>query len=132
VVSERWPRFAAAVLVTVVFGAVLRAHVVEGLGDGGLATLQDIVCRWLPRTRVTAARCTIQARARSDGCEPASPKAGVLGAVGVTPLPARVLTGPEVFDVTWRRQGRWDLFACSWNCHGDSWARVGGSVVVRQ
>jgi hypothetical protein len=132
VVSERWPRFAAAFFVTDVFGAVLGAHVVEGLGNGGVATLQDMVCRQLPRMRVLAARSTVQARARSDSRKSATTKAGVLGTVRVTPLPARVLTGPEMFKVTRRRQGRRDLVACSWDCHGDGWARVGGAVVVRQ
>jgi hypothetical protein len=39
VVPERRPRFAVAVLVTVVVPAVFRAHVVERPGDGGLAAM---------------------------------------------------------------------------------------------
>lgn len=43
VVSKRRPRFAAAVLVTVVFEAVFGAHVVERARNGRLPGFEDIV-----------------------------------------------------------------------------------------
>lgn len=131
VVPERWPRFALAVLVAIMFDTVVGAHVVERPGDGGLpAIVEDIICRRLPRT--AAARSTIQARARSDCRKPVSAKASVPRTVRVTPLPARILPNAEVLDVTWRRQGWWSLFACSWDGHGDSWAGLRWAVVVWQ
>jgi hypothetical protein len=121
VVSERRARFGAAVFITVVIAAVFRAHVVEGAGDGGLPAFEDIVCRGLPRTWVSAASSTVQARAWPDSCQAVTAKASVPRAICVTPLPAGVLATPQVFNVTWRRQGRRrGLIACPGNSHGDS------------
>jgi hypothetical protein len=131
VVSERRPGLGAAFVVSVLL-AVFRAHIVEGQGDGGFAGPEVVIGRGLPRTRLGAGCSTIQARARSDCCEPVSAKASVPRTVGVTPLPAGVLTGADVFDVTRRRQGRRDGLAGSWDGHGDSWARLGCTVVVWQ
>jgi hypothetical protein len=132
VVSERRPRFRVAVFVANVPQAVFIAHVVERAGDRGLPAFEDIVCRGLARPRVRAASSTVQARARPDCRQAVTAKASVSRAVGVTPLPARVLAGPQVFNVTWRRQGRRRrLVACSGNRHGDG--RAGrGSVVMWQ
>jgi hypothetical protein len=133
VITERRPSFGAAVLVTNVLQAVFIAHVVEGAGDGGLPAFEDVVCRLLPRTRVRAASSTVQARARPHSCQAVTAKASVSRAVGVTPLPAGVLAGPQLFNVTWRRQGRRRrLVACSGNRHGDSRAGLRGSVVMWQ
>lgn len=85
----------------------------------------------MPRTRAVAVGSTIQARARSDGRQIAA-KASVPGTIGVTPLPARILSSSEVLNVTRRRQGGWDLIACSWNGHGDSWTWLRAAMVVWQ
>lgn len=131
VVSERRPGVGAAFVVSVLL-AVFRAHVVEGQGDGGLAGPEVVIGRGLPRTRLGAACSTIQARARSDCCKPVAAKASVPWTVGVTPLPAGVLAGPDVFNVTRWRQGRRDLFTGSRDGHGNSWARLGCAVVMWQ
>lgn len=132
VVPQGGPRIAVAVFVTVVVAAVLRAHVVVGARDGRLAVVEDIIGGRLPRPHMATGRGPIQARARSHCREPVAAKASIYRGIGVTPLPAGVLTGPQVFDVTWRRQGRRDLFACSRNGHGNSGAGVRGSVMVWQ
>jgi hypothetical protein len=132
VVSERRPRLAVAVLVAVVFETVFRAHVVERPRDGRLPAFEDIVRGGMPRTRVGAVGPTMQARARSDSRQAAAVQASVPGTIGVTPLPAGVLSSSEVPNVTRRRQGRWDVVACSGNSHGDSWARMRSAVVVWQ
>jgi hypothetical protein len=133
VVSERWARFGAAVFITVVIATVFRAHVVEGAGDGWLPTSEDMVCRRLPRTWVSAASSTVQARARPDSCQAVTAKASVPRAICVTPLPAGVLASPQVFNVTWRRQGRRrSLVACPGDGHGDSRAGLRRSVVMWQ
>jgi hypothetical protein len=103
VITERRPRFGATVFVTNVLQAVLIAHVVEGAGDGGLPAFEDVVCRGLPRPWVRAASSTVQARARPHGCQAVTAEASVSRVVGVTPLPAGVVAGPQVLNVTWRR-----------------------------
>lgn len=75
---------------------------------------EHVLDRWFPR--VAACGSTVQARARSNCREPISAKTSVPWAVCVTPLPARVLPASKVFNVTWRRQGWWDLFACLKQC----------------
>ena len=70
-------------------------------------------------------------RTSSSRREPMPAKAAFFGIVCVTPLPAGIrLPGPEVLDVTWRRQGRRHSFACIWDGHGNGWAWVGGSLVA--
>lgn len=93
---------------------------------------EDVVDRWFPRARLIAAGPTAQqARARPDGCQPVAAKASIPRTVCVTPLPARILAASKV-DVTWRRQGRWNLFSRSRNSHGDRWTGARGPVVVWQ
>lgn len=93
-----------------------------------LAAFEIIGGRRDPLTRVAAARNGAkQAGARPNGTAEAS----VLGPVDVLPLPAGVLAGAHV-DVTGRRQGGRDLFACSRDGHCDSWTWVGGAAVVWQ
>lgn len=75
----------------------------------------------------------IQARARLDS-QAVAAEASVSVTVSVTPLPARVVAGPKLFDnVTGWGQWRGHVFACSsWNGHGDSGAWMRGAAVVWQ
>lgn len=81
---------------------------------------KQVVGGWFARVRLAGASSTVQARARPDGRQAVAAKASVPGAVGNTPLPARVLAASQAVEVTWRRQGRRDVCACSRDGHGDS------------
>jgi hypothetical protein len=92
--------------------------------------MENVVSRSVPGVHLGMSS-TIQARARPDGREAIAAKPRVLWAIGVTPLPAGVLTGPQLLNVTGRRQGRRDGVSCVGNGHGGRWARVRGPWIAR-